>query len=74
LKLKVICETGGGGEPEPIAFEMGARRIEVVRIVDRWPDARCRYYKVETSDGAVYILRFDEHSRHWEITWFSASG
>lgn len=74
MDIRVECHAGHRGEEEPRAFHLGPRRIEVMTIVDRWPDPRHRYFKVQADDGATYILRHDEPTGRWELTRFSALG
>jgi hypothetical protein len=68
--VQVESVTGPIGLLEPRAFSLGERRIDVVNIIDRWISAEQNYFKLEAQDGAVYILRHDEHSEVWEMTLF----
>lgn len=36
VKLCIQCYAGHRGEEEPRAFDLGDRRIEVMKIIDRW--------------------------------------
>lgn len=72
MEIRVECYAGHRGEAEPRAFQLGARRFEVMAILDRWLDPDRRYFKVQTDDGATYILRHDEASGLWEIHSFHA--
>lgn len=74
MEIRVECHAGHRGDEEPRAFHLGERRIGVMTILDRWLDPQHRYFKVQTYDGTVYILRHDERSGRWELTSFSAPG
>ncbi len=59
---------------EPYGFQWRGKRFEIARILDRWYEGRVdstrlplRYFKVETGDGAQYILRFHELFRAWGL-------
>jgi len=59
---------------EPYGFDWRERRFEIACILDRWyeghPDARrmpLRYFKVKTSEGEEYILRYHELFRAWSL-------
>lgn len=59
---------------EPYGFDWGERRFEIACILDRWYeghlDARrmpLRYFKVKTSEGEEYILRYHELFRAWSL-------
>jgi hypothetical protein len=66
MDLRVECETGVGGEPEPAVVWFGARRPEVRAIVDRWWGPGRRWWKLQTDDG-LYVLRRDGADGSWEL-------
>ena len=68
--IRVDCYAGYRGEETPRRFFIGERRVEAARVIDRWLARDHRYFKVEGDDGAVYILRHDVPSGHWELTMF----
>ncbi len=70
LEIRVECSPGSGQPPR--AFELAGRRVTVAEILDRWPGRDHRYFKVRSSDGAVYILRHDPGSDRWELTLFDS--
>lgn len=72
MEIRVACHAGYRGEEEPRAFYLGERRIEIMDIVDRWIAPNHRYFKVQAYDGDTYILRHDEDSNQWQMTWFKA--
>jgi hypothetical protein len=60
------------GDREPVAFHLGARRVGVVQILDRWLSEDCSYFKVEADDSSICILRHF-HARHeWELSLYQA--
>lgn len=59
---------------EPYGFQWRERRFEIAAILDRWYEGRLdakrmplRYFKVKTSDGGQYLLRYHELFRAWSI-------
>lgn len=74
MEIRVECYAGHRGDEEPRAFILGRRRVEVMAIIDRWLAPDCRYFKVQSYDGARYILRHDEHSGRWEMQCFQVHG
>ncbi len=72
MELRVECYASHRGEEEPRAFYLGERRINIMHIADRWLAPDHRYFKVQGYDGTTYILRHDERSGVWELTFFSA--
>jgi hypothetical protein len=72
LSLRVACYCGYRGDETPERFYLGARKVEVVDVVDRWLAPDYSYFKVQGDDGGTYILRHDAQSGRWELTMFSA--
>jgi len=58
MKVRVVCYEGYKAEETPRAFLLGERRVEVVRVPDRWRGEDHEYVKLDGSDGACYILMF----------------
>jgi hypothetical protein len=69
LLVSVESYAGYRGEETPVRFSLGARRIEVDEVADRWLAPDHRYFKVRTAEG-IYILRNDAVSGVWELTSF----
>ena len=74
MELQVETAPGLHGDIEPRAFLLGARKVEVIDILDRWLALEHSYFKVAASDGATYILRYDSASRDWQMTLYKAPG
>jgi len=72
MELQVESTPGLHGDIEPRAFLLGAHRVEVIDILDRWLALEHSYFKVAASDGATYILRYAGASREWQMTLFKA--
>jgi hypothetical protein len=67
MKICVYGCPGKGGESEPHVFYLGARRLPVVAILDRWKDSAYRYFEVKADDGRCFLLRHAMPSDHWEL-------
>lgn len=74
MKIRVECYAGYRGDEEPRAFYLGARRIEVLALLDRWIAPDHRYFKVAAADGDTYVLRHDEASGEWSLGAFRRGG
>src|ERR1044071_920787 len=70
-KICVYGCPGRGGEAEPHVFYLGARRLPVVAILDRWHDAAHRYFEVKAEDGRCFLLRHTPAPDHWELAGVS---
>lgn len=73
MKVRVVCYEGYKAEETPRAFLLGERRVEVVRVLDRWRGEDHEYVKLDGSDGALYILRYDRSRDEWEIQMMESS-
>jgi hypothetical protein len=67
MKVRVVCYEGYKAEETPRAFLLGERRVEVMRVLDRWRGEDHEYVKLDGSDGARYILRYDRFRDEWEV-------
>lgn len=70
MAIRVECYSGHRGEESPRALIIDERRVEVVKILDRWLAPDHRYFKVRGSDGDLYIVRHDAAAEAWELTMF----
>jgi hypothetical protein len=59
---------------EPLSFEWHRKRFKIARIVDRWYEGYLdprrmplRYFKVETTEGRQYLIRFHELFQAWSL-------
>jgi hypothetical protein len=48
-------------------FYLGARRLPVVAILDRWQDAAHHYFEVSAYDGRCFLLRHCPATDQWEL-------
>lgn len=70
LQINVQCYAGYRGEETPRAIRLASRKIQVTQILDRWLAPDHRYFKCLGDDGAVYIIRHDQNTWTWELTFF----
>jgi hypothetical protein len=71
LILKVECYAGYRGEETPRYIWLGERKIEVVRVIDRWLAPDHRYFKIMGDDRALYIIRHDIQKWVWELIFYN---
>ena len=70
MQIKVECYSGYRGEETPRTVQIGDNRIEVKQILDRWLAPDHRYFKFIGDDGAMYIIRHDQQTLKWELTFY----
>jgi hypothetical protein len=69
--VQVECTEDEQGRKIPLRFHLGARTVEVIEVIDRWPAAGYCYCKLRGDDGGVYILRQDHSPPRWSITLYA---
>ncbi len=73
MELHVECYAGYRADETPRALRLGERRVVVAEILDRWLAPDHSYFKLRGDDGAVYIIRHDLDTDHWELTLYERS-
>jgi len=73
-RIKVECYSGYKVNERPVAFVFGGIRREVQEIIDRWYEGgiesgrhETNYFKIRTTDGEVFILRYQSLFDAWSI-------
>ncbi|MDJ0666752.1 MAG: hypothetical protein QNJ61_05730 [Desulfobacterales bacterium] len=70
MQIEVECYAGYRDEETPRSLRVGGRRLEVLKVLDRWLAPSHRYFKVQTGDGGIWIIRHDTQRDAWELTFF----
>ena len=72
--ISVYCYEGYKANESPRSFEWAGRTHHITKILDRWYDGRLDgrsaatdYFKVQTDDGATYIIRRNRLFDRWAI-------
>jgi hypothetical protein len=72
--IQVECYSGYRTNERPVAFFYAGRRWDVAEIQDRWYEGgldpgrpEIHYFKVKTSEGRVFILRYLSLFDAWSI-------
>lgn len=74
MDIKVESYSGYRGEETPRYLLTEGRKIRIKKILDRWLAPDHRYFKIIDDDDALYIIRHDQKSWKWELTFYRASG
>ncbi len=59
-----------GSRLVPVRFGPSGIEHQVAEVLDRWPGEDHQYFKVRTTDGDSYILRYDAARGAWEVSVF----
>lgn len=79
-RIHVECYSGYKANERPMAFTYQGRRHEVAEIIDRWYEGaldptrpEIDYFKVKTTDGEVFLLRYLTLFDAWSLRTRHAS-
>jgi hypothetical protein len=74
-RIEVECYSGHRADERPVAFTLGGRRFEVEQVVDRWYEGglepgrpELRYFKIRTTEGRLFLLRYNALFDAWSTT------
>lgn len=68
--IKVECYAGYKGDQYPKRFTLGGQALEVLEIEDEWYSPSSEYFRVQASDGNIYILCHDQEQDSWTLDAF----
>lgn len=63
MKIQVQCRHSG----DPRTFLVGARRLEVMRVLERAAENSLRRFRVRVFDGREFVLRQDLRTGDWRL-------
>ncbi len=74
MKLNnVTTYSGYRNDERPLSFNLGKNKLKVNKIIDRWRDPDCDYFKLKASDNATYILKHDFSTDAWEVVFYKST-
>jgi hypothetical protein len=68
MNLWVECYAGAKADERPVRFRLGERDYMVEELLDYGPDDE--FFKVQTDDGNLYILRRSISADEWHLESF----
>jgi len=76
-RIAVECYSGYKLNERPLVFTYEGRRCEIQEIIDRWHEGgidstrpEVSYFKVKTTEGGIFILRYLSLFDAWSIKLF----
>ncbi len=67
LPIHVDEYSGHTANQRPRSFSLDGRRYEIVAVLDQWYEPSATYFKVQTEEGKVYLLRYNPQSDEWTL-------
>ncbi len=72
-EIKVECHAGYKGDQYPQRFTLGEQVLDVAEVEDQWYSPSAQYFRVQASDGNIYVLRHDQERDSWSLDAFRRS-
>ena len=73
MRVEVEVYSGFKANERPLRFHLGTVTHEVKAVLDRWYGPDDEWFKVETENGDLYILRYRAGSDEWTLDSFRRS-
>lgn len=67
LPIHVDAYSGYRANERPRQFVLDDAAYEIEAVEDRWYEPAAEYFRVRTTDGKRYLLRYDEQGDAWSL-------
>ena len=67
LPIYVEAYCGYKANERPRQFTLDEVVYEIAAVVDQWYEPSATYFKVQSSEGKTYLLRYDEEADEWTL-------
>ena len=67
LRIYVGACSGFKANERPSQFVLDEEIYEIAAVLDQWYEPSATYFKVQSTEGKTYLLRYDEQSDEWTL-------
>jgi hypothetical protein len=67
LPIRVDAYSGYKANERPEAFTLDEQVYEIAAVLDQWYEPSAMYFKVQSTEGKVYLLSYDEAVDEWTL-------
>ena len=67
LPIHVTAYSGSKANEHPCEFIVDEELHEIAQMLDRWYEPDAAYFKVQSTEGKTYLLRYDEREDEWTL-------
>jgi hypothetical protein len=67
LPVYVDAYSGYKANERPRQFVLDEEIYEIAAVLDHWYEPSATYFKVQTTEGKTYLLRYDEQTDEWTL-------
>jgi hypothetical protein len=65
--IHVDAYSGYKANERPGAFTLDEEIHEIAAVLDQWYEPSATYFKVQSTEGKTYLLRYDEAADEWTL-------
>jgi hypothetical protein len=67
LFIQVDAYSGYRANERPSQFELDKQVYEIAAVLDQWYEPSATYFKVQSTEGKTYLLRYAEDTDEWTL-------
>jgi len=67
LPIHVDAYSGHKANERPSQFVLDEEIYEIAAVLDQWYEPSATYFKVQTTEGETYLLRYGEEADEWTL-------
>jgi hypothetical protein len=67
LPIRVDAYSGYKANERPEAFTLDEEVYEIDAVLDQWYEPSAMYFKVQSTEGKTYLLRYDKLEDEWTL-------
>jgi len=67
LPIYVDAYSGYKANERPQRFVLDEEICEIAAVLDQWYEPSATYFKVQSTEGKTYLLRYDEETDEWRL-------
>ena len=67
LPVHVDAYSGFKANERPLQFVLDDEIYEIAAVLDRWYQPYATYFKVQSTEGKIYLLRYDNETDEWTL-------
>jgi hypothetical protein len=67
LPIHVEAYSGYKANQRPRQFTLDEQIYEIAAVLDQWYEPSAAYFKVQSTEGKTYLLRYDERADEWTL-------
>ena len=67
VPVDVDAYSGYKANERPRQFVLDEEIYEIATVLDQWYEPSAMYFKVQSTEGKTYLLRYDEQEDEWTL-------